>query len=102
MRNGFLYLTDIVSDRCVSALNSIKLPKIFMDPGNRQILVDLDLDKNVITDFTPLYGLRNLAMLSICADGVEQSEIDALREALPGCSILVSGTPKTAENKPAE
>ena len=59
-------------------------------------LVSLNLDGNAIDDLTPLYGLTNLSLLCINTDELTQADVDALQEALPGCTILTSGTPRAA------
>ncbi len=50
-------------------------------------LKTLYIDNNPITDLTPLYGLAALRTLSMKGIDVSQSQLDALREALPNCSI---------------
>ena len=50
-------------------------------------LKTLYIDNNPITDFTPLYGLSALRTLSMKGIELSSSQLDALREALPECSI---------------
>ena len=50
-------------------------------------LKTLYIDNNPITDLTPLYGLSSLRTLSMKGIEVSRSQLEALREALPNCSI---------------
>lgn len=51
-------------------------------------LKTLYLDGNPVDDFTPLYGLKNLRTLSLQGIAVGSNALEALREALPDCSIF--------------
>lgn len=50
-------------------------------------LKTLYIDNNPITDLTPLYGLSNLRTLSMKGVDVRPDALDALRAALPNCSV---------------
>ena len=50
-------------------------------------LKTLYIDNNPISDFTPLYGLAALRTLSMKGIELSQTQLDALKEALPDCSI---------------
>ncbi len=50
-------------------------------------LKTLYIDNNPIEDLTPLYGLSALRTLSMKGIPLSQRQLDALREALPNCSV---------------
>lgn len=49
----------------------------------------LNLHDNNISDVTPLYSLTRLKQLNIGQNGLSDEQIEALREALPNCTITV-------------
>ena len=77
--SGFTELTFLqISDNAVSSLLPIT--------GMRH-LKTLYIDNNPIEDLTPLYTLDALRTLSMKGIPVTQAQLDALREALPNCSV---------------
>lgn len=50
-------------------------------------LETLDLEGCAVSDLTPLYSLKNLKTLYAAGCGLSAEQIDALGEALPGCTI---------------
>jgi len=55
--------------------------------ANMKKLRRLNVVKNNIKDLTPLRSLENLSWLFLAGNPVSQTEIDALKSALPGCSV---------------
>ncbi len=77
--SGFTELTFLqISDNDVTSLLPIT--------GMRH-LKTLYIDNNPIEDLTPLYTLDALRTLSMKGIPVTQAQLDALREALPNCSV---------------
>lgn len=50
-------------------------------------LTMLNLDNNNISDLTPLYTLKKLQVLYIHNNNISLEDIEALRAALPGCTV---------------
>lgn len=50
-------------------------------------LTMLNLDNNSISDLTPLYTLKNLQVLYIHGNNIRLEDIDAIRDALPNCTV---------------
>ena len=48
----------------------------------------LNLNDNELYDLTPLYSLRNLKYLYIQGNALPHEDIEALREALPDCTVV--------------
>ena len=77
--SGFTELTFLqISDNSVASLEPI---------AGMAHLKTLYIDNNPIEDLTPLYSLGALRTLSMKGIPVTQSQLDALREALPNCSV---------------
>jgi Leucine-rich repeat (LRR) protein len=52
-----------------------------------QSLAELDLGRNPIIDFEPLYSLKKLTELHLDKTLINNAQIQALREVLPNCKI---------------
>jgi len=82
----------------LSALSALKKLTFLHLGGNRiadltplaglKALRTLYLDGNPVEDLTPLYGLKNLRTLSLQGIPIGSNALEALREALPDCSVF--------------
>ncbi|MCP5102328.1 MAG: NACHT domain-containing protein [bacterium] len=54
---------------------------------NLKSLTYLDLDGNPLTDISPIQGLKNLRDLVLSKDQVPETQIKAVKEAIPGITI---------------
>ena len=60
-------------------------------------LKNLYIDKNPIANLEPLYALTNLRTLSMKGVDVPQAQLDALKKALPNCSVYADVKEETVK-----
>lgn len=60
-------------------------------------LKNLYIDKNPVADLDPLYALTNLRTLSMKGVDVSKDQLDALKKALPNCSVYADAKEETVK-----